>query len=114
MFFSNYEMEWKRLLPKSHIDKFSFFFTLFGLNAMFILEVFFVLPWIVSNHENYSSLLWYWHVSIACLLYINAMLSFWKTIATDSSVRNIMLPSVLKPGKKPSAWKHIYLSSNNA
>lgn len=91
-------MQWKRLLPKSNIDRFAFLFTLFGMTAMFLLEVFFVLPWIVSTHGNYSSFLWYFHVTMACLLYVNAHLSFWKTISTDPSVRSIMLPTVLKPG----------------
>ena len=93
------KMEWKRILPKNRMDVFSFCFTLFGFHAMFILEVFYVLPWIVSKRENYSSFSWYFHVTMACLLYINTMLTFWKTISTDTSVRYIMLPSVLKPGR---------------
>ena len=65
---------------------------------MFILELFVVLPWIVSKEENYSFLLWFLHVSMGCLLYFNSLLTFWKTISTDPSIRNVMLPSILKPG----------------
>ena len=91
-------MQWKRLIPRDKLDRFSFCFSLFGMTSMLILELFVVLPWIVSKDENYSSFLWLFHVSMGCLLYFNSLFAFWKTISTDPSVRNVMLPSILKPG----------------
>ncbi|XP_045178398.2 probable palmitoyltransferase ZDHHC24 [Mercenaria mercenaria] len=100
---------WKRLLPKNATDTFAYIFTLFGINSIFYFELLYVLPKIVSEEENYSSLKWYFHVTCGCVIYCNALSSFWKIISTETSVRGLILPSILKPG-----WRFCPICECNA
>ncbi|KAL3871768.1 hypothetical protein ACJMK2_039746 [Sinanodonta woodiana] len=89
-----------KYLPKTRTDIFAFAFTLCGIHAVMMLELFFVLPWIVDQYQPYSSLKYYFHISAAIFLYINTIGNLWKTIVTDTSNGSIVLPSILKPGWK--------------
>lgn len=100
---------WKRLLPKNATDTFAYIFTLFAINAIFYFELLYVLPRYVSPEENEKPFLWYLHLTCGCIIYFNALSCFWKIISTDTSVRGLMLPVILKPG-----WRFCPLCECNA
>lgn len=92
---------WKRLLPKNPTDIGAFTFALFGINAIFYFEILYVLPSITEQYaeeEPYSPFRWYFHVICGSYIYFNTLSSFWKVISTETSVRGLVLPSILKQG----------------
>lgn len=91
-------ISWRRTLPKNTTDTIAFIFSLFGINAIFFFEFFFMLARTVPLYEGNSGVKYYFHMCMGIYIYLNALSSFWKTVTTDASVRGIMLPSILKPG----------------
>lgn len=88
----------KKYLPKNKTDWFATIFTFFGINAIGFFEFLYMLPRVASHTNDYPAFLWHIHLIAGWYIYINALLAFWKTIVTETTVRGVMLPTFTKEG----------------
>lgn len=86
-----------RRLPKTPTDWFAFLFLLFGVNGVFIFEVFVVLPFIYDGYHD-SDAIYYTHIAAALFIYFSTVSNLVLVMVTETGVRGVMLPSVLKEG----------------
>lgn len=86
-----------RRLPKTPTDWFAFLFLLFGVHSVLIFEVFVVLPFVYDGYHD-SVVMYYTHIMAALFIYFNAMSNIVMVMTTETGIRGVVLPAVLKQG----------------
>ena len=95
----------KKLLPRKNSDAVAFVFMVVMLWVIALFELFIVLP---IYHEPFTT--WYLvHAGCGLFLFINVFANLFRVIFTDTSGKNLGMPSVLKPG-----WKYCPFCQVNA
>ena len=82
------------IIPKDTNDKIAAAIMWFAVHLICLFELFVVLP---SAHED-KPFEFAKHVIFGLYIYVNVMISLVMVIRCNSSTKNMMLPSVLKPG----------------
>ena len=101
------EVLWRRL-PKTPTDWFAFLFLVFCIHGVLIFELFVVLPFLYDGFHD-SVVMYYTHIVSAVFIYINVMSNMALAIFTETGIRGLLLPSVLKPG-----WRFCCVCECNA
>lgn len=81
-------------IPQKSSDYVAFLFMIVMLWVIALFELFVVLP---LYHEAFSTW-WYLHVFSGFFLWLNVFANFFFLITTDTTGKNLGMPSVLKPG----------------
>ena len=87
-------MALKSYLPKTGSDWFAMVFMVIMVHVIPLFELIIILPYIDSHARG----TWWIHFLVGIFIYVNVMVSFVKTIITDTTSGNLVLPSILKPG----------------
>ncbi|XP_052219483.1 probable palmitoyltransferase ZDHHC24 [Dreissena polymorpha] len=101
--------DFKRYLPKNRMDSMATVFAFFGINLIAFFELLYVLPDIVETSPNYPASAKWAHLVCGWYIYLNALSSFWKVIATDPSIRGLILPTMTRTG-----WRYCPYCECNA
>jgi len=95
----------REMLPRITSDWIAFIVAIVLIHIVVVYEVVVILPYI---DEERTRTFWL-HVAFGLFLYVSVITSFVRTIATNSTTRHMMLPSVLKPG-----WRFCSVCEANA
>ena len=95
-------------LPKTPTDWLAFLFLLFGVHSVFVFEVFVVLPFLYDGFHD-SDVMYYTHITAALFIYFNVMSNIVMVMTTETGIRGVVLPSVLKKG-----WRFCSVCECNA
>jgi palmitoyltransferase len=87
----------RQRLPNNCTDWLAFLFFLIGLTSVLCFEMFVVLPFVYDGHHDSTAMYWL-HICAGLLIYFNAMANCAMLMVTDTGIRGVVLPSVLKPG----------------
>lgn len=98
------------LLPKSAIDTSCFLFLLFSITVTFAFEVTTTVPYILSG----SIYLQLAHSIVGCYFLHSILLSIYLIISTDTSIRGLILPTVLSPENKSTGWRFCVVCESNS
>lgn len=95
----------QEMLPRNTSDWIAFILANVFIHLVVLYELLIILPYI---DEDRTRTFWL-HVCVGLFLYVNVMTSQVRTIATNSTTRHMMLPSILKPG-----WRFCSICEANA
>lgn len=97
-----------RRLPKTPTEWFAFCFLLCGVHGVLSFELFVVLQFLYDGFHD-SSFMYYTHIVAALFIYFNVIANLVLVMITETGIRGIVLPTVLKPG-----WRFCSVCECNA
>ena len=87
-------VNWREMLPRNQSDWIACVVAFGLIHIVVLYELLIILPYIDGDRTRTFWL----HACVGLFLYVNVMTSLVRTMATDTTTRHMMLPTLLKPG----------------